>query len=482
MRKSSTICLFAFLIIFCGMAFNSSKIFAADVLINKENFPGDSFREYVRSVIDENKDGVLSEAEVLAVKGIFTIVEKKEDSVSDYKGIEYFSNLEELEILGYDEIYSVRTVDVMLDVSKNVKLKKLTCQASELRQLDLSGLTQLEEVKLSTDTCPNQDLSKLSKLKNLEISWNRALTGNESSYIILGDMPLLQNLKIYGFTRVQGDFQKMPALQNLSVTVSAIEIDLSGNQNLKSVYCSEVKNMSSIQLQNCPNLDEVLITCTGVHTVNVHNCPKVKKLAVTQVPGTGCLRIIGGEGVTWLAVSGETIPELDIKDLVSLRILHLGGDIKKVELHNAQEIKSLVMGGVKKFDFSPYTALENLSINNMKMKQLDLRKHDKLKRVKCYDMKKLEKLQLSKQAEYSKVTIKKTKIRKLDVRKVKVEELIYADNKAKQLLVKGNRTIKRLDCRNNQLTKLDLRGCSKLQKRNLFYTGNKKLKKNKIKK
>lgn len=179
-------------------------------------------------------------------------------------------------------------------------------------------------------------------------------------------------------------------------------------------------------------------------------------------------------------MSGQTIPQLDVKELVKLQTLNLGGNIKKIILHNAQGIKGLAIEGGKNFDFSPYTGLENLSVTNMKMKQLDVSKHDKLKSIKCYDMKKLEKLRLCKNTAYSKLIIKKTGIRRLDVRKIKVEKLIYADNKAKQLLVRGNRTLQKLDCRNNQLTKLDLRGCRGLKKENLLYTGNKKLKKSAI--
>lgn len=97
----------------------------------------------------------------------------------------------------------------------------------------------------------------------------------------------------------------MPFLQNLKVIVFAMKIDLSGNRNFKSVYCSEVKNMPSIQLQNCSNLEEVIIVWTGVQMVNVHNCPKVKKLGIIQVQGAGRLRVIGEEDVTWLGVSGK---------------------------------------------------------------------------------------------------------------------------------------------------------------------------------
>lgn len=485
MRKGFAICLFSLSMLVCVMAFGSSKGFAAEVAINKENFPGKSFREYVRTEIDNNRDGILSEAEILATKEIFAGVEEDEKGVSDYKGIEYFSNLERLEILGYDEIESIRTVDVMLDVSRNVKLKQLTCQALELRQLNLSGLTELEEVKIRADLCPSLDLSKSSKLKELEILSLRGLSDDRSDCVTLGDMPVLGNLSISGLSKVEGDFRQMPALRNVILSVSemsGMEMNLSGNRNLKTVYCSNVKDIPSIQLQDCPNLEEVILSSTGVQTINVHNCPKVNKLTVSQAPGTRCLRIIGGEDITWLGVSGQTIPQLDVKELVKLQTLNLSGNIKKIILHNAQGIKGLAIEGGKNFDFSPYTGLENLSVTNMKMKQLDVSKHDKLKSIKCYDMKKLEKLRLCKNAVYSKLIIKKTGIRRLDVRKIRVEKLIYADNKAKQLLVRGNRTLQKLDCRNNQLTKLDLRGCRGLKKKNLLYTGNKKLKKRMIKK
>ena len=482
------------------------------VTINEENFPGNFFREYVIENIDNDRDGILSQNELLDTKVISTGVGVPDLEVADYKGIEYFENLEVLEILKYSaqgNYYSEATVDVMLDLSQNTKLKRLTCEAAELKLLGLSGLTQLEYVNISCDNCLSQNLSKLSRLKHLEINMGISNTDREPGSIILGDMPSLQVLDVFAFMKADIDFQKLPVLQEVHLGLLELkEINLSGNQELKSVElyglidifslqmhdCPKLKsvniagdskddNIPVVNLKNCPMLSDFYVTGTELTTVNLMDCPKLQKAYMQWTAISDSFRIIGGTEITQLTVLGGTIRELNLKDLKKLSDLNLGGTIKKILLHKPNSIQKLTLNsGVKTFDFTPYTKLKNLQIKYADVKKLDLRKNHKLKTVNCYWAQKLEKIQFSKKAKYRKVVIEKVPIKKIDIRKVKMEQLKCTNSKVQQLLAKGNNTITKLDVRNNQLTKLDLRGCKKLKMKNVLYTGNKKLTKKKIKK
>ena len=64
------------------------------VEINKDNFPDPVFRDYVKRFDTDphNGDGKLSQTELQKVTSIWI----SEKSVSDLKGIEYFTNLKEL--------------------------------------------------------------------------------------------------------------------------------------------------------------------------------------------------------------------------------------------------------------------------------------------------------------------------------------------------------------------------------------------------
>ena len=94
--------------------------FAGDVTIDSNHFPDANFRELVRYRFDDNEDGVLSSDEV---EGVTTLTcgsyavgyDGKADGVTNLKGTEFFTDLE--------EIYWVTGELRSIDVRKNTKLK-----------------------------------------------------------------------------------------------------------------------------------------------------------------------------------------------------------------------------------------------------------------------------------------------------------------------------------------------------------------------
>ena len=88
----------------------------ADVEINETHFPDPVFRQYIIDAgFDFNGDGILSSAEISEVRKI----ECERKDLRSLKGIEYFTELEEL-LCSNNQLTS-------LDVKKNTALTALEC-------------------------------------------------------------------------------------------------------------------------------------------------------------------------------------------------------------------------------------------------------------------------------------------------------------------------------------------------------------------
>ena len=93
---------------------------SSGLAIDETNFPDVNFRNYVLASFDSNGDEKLDDEEIANVKYIFA----SSKTISSLKGIEYFTELTELDC-GNNQLTS-------LDVSKNTKLVKLICAKNAL--------------------------------------------------------------------------------------------------------------------------------------------------------------------------------------------------------------------------------------------------------------------------------------------------------------------------------------------------------------
>ena len=149
-----------------------------ELAINETNFPDTNFRNFVRgSNIDKDGDGYLSDEEQQAVKTI----DVSGCYISDLTGIQYFTNLEDLDC-GYNQIES-------LNLQQNTKLKILNCSNNQLTRL-VQGNEGLEEVD-----CSNNKINELvlyaSTLRSVDC-YNNELTSYTG--IFLADLPDLSSL------------------------------------------------------------------------------------------------------------------------------------------------------------------------------------------------------------------------------------------------------------------------------------------------
>ena len=144
------------------------------IAIDATNFPDENFRTYVSSNCDTDKDTYLSDNEIAAV----TDINVWRKSISDLKGIEYFTALTVL--------WCHNNQLTSLDVSKNTALEELFCGDNKLTSLDVSKNTALTELQCYNNPLTSLDLSKNTALKelfcvnnqltSLDVSKNTALT------------------------------------------------------------------------------------------------------------------------------------------------------------------------------------------------------------------------------------------------------------------------------------------------------------------
>lgn len=146
-----TLCMAAVMVF--GTVFFTSTVYAAkgDVKIDSNHFPDELFRQKISSDYDKNKDGILSKKELQAVKKIeMNDGNGGELTLKTTKGIEYFSNLQDLII--YHDFGKSNFQN--LDISKNKKLKYVDVELS-LKKLDVSKNPELStgnsEDELSCD-------------------------------------------------------------------------------------------------------------------------------------------------------------------------------------------------------------------------------------------------------------------------------------------------------------------------------------------
>ena len=236
--------------------------FAADgdVEINKTNFPDDNFRKFVSDNCDKDGNGVLSQGESKAVTSIYA----SNNCISNMKGIEYFTDLTDLDC-SFNQLTSLDVSKNIaltyldcggnkfenLDFSQNIALEKLYCYGSQLESLDVSGCIALKYLDCNVNQLTSLDVRKNTALEYLICYKNQLESLNVSDCIALEYLDCRAN------QLTSLDIRKNTALESLYCDNNHLtSIDLSANTVLRSVGMEDntysIGKVTSYDLRNLP--------------------------------------------------------------------------------------------------------------------------------------------------------------------------------------------------------------------------------------
>lgn len=265
--------LFAITVLFFGCFLNEpSSVYAETVVsITGENFCDSAFQKYVRDKIDTNGNGILEGSEQKAVKSIS--IHWSDYNVTNYKGIEFFTNLDNLYInAAYypddEEISSVSTGSVIaLDLSQNTKIKRLICNASKIKGLNFSRLTELEEVRIS------------AKHEQLDLSFNHRLRKIVMGNVRLtGKMKDLEEFNVKNADMADFDISASKKIAYLHLdSVKMKKLQLAGLTGLKEISCSS-SEIPEIILDGIKSLVTVYLDSSKIEKLSVSGCVNLKNL------------------------------------------------------------------------------------------------------------------------------------------------------------------------------------------------------------
>lgn len=185
------------------------------------NFPDKVFKKYLIENFDKDGDGEISLTEALTITKVLC----SQKGIKSIAGIEYLSNLEILDC-SRNEIKQI-------DISKNRKLKHLSCYCNSIYNLNIE-----ENTFLTSLYCGNCDIDALdcSRNKDLEIL---SCGFNPLKEIDLWENKKLTLLRVRRCQLEELELRSLKALQTLDCSENRLyELQLYENKELVYLDCA----------------------------------------------------------------------------------------------------------------------------------------------------------------------------------------------------------------------------------------------------
>ncbi len=201
-----------------------------------------AFMHYCYNYFDANYDRKLSTKEAEEVN----VIDISYEGISSLKGIEFFTNLSELNCSGNQL--------KQLDVSNNTHLKKLDCSSNEIASLDVSKNTLLESLD-----CSSNELTSLDASKNTQLIY-LTCNDNKLAKLVLGKNDNLEDIYCKNNNLARLDVSKNTKLVSLECSNNQLaELDL-GKTQLEIIECQDnlltnldVSNTTQLKYFTCNN-------------------------------------------------------------------------------------------------------------------------------------------------------------------------------------------------------------------------------------
>lgn len=307
MRKVLNIFMIIFTIISATSITTIGARGAVPLSISKENFPDAYFRNYIKKNFDMDSDCKLNYEE----KSNIVNIHIEDTRTASLEGIQYFFNLEKLEI--YNINYAGFNDLTSIDLSNNSKLTYLDLEfLNKLEKIDLRYNTELFDLKLSGCT----------SLTELDLTYNKSLTT-----LYIWGCEMLEKVKLNSYDKLSSlfiedsslvDITKCKSLVNLSIKISQPSLDLSDFTKLASLFVhnSTGKKLIDLKLDNNKALEILyLYNCDGLETIDLANNTNLTELEIS---------------------SCNSLKKLDLKNNKKIKRLHISNCdlLKNIDISN----------------------------------------------------------------------------------------------------------------------------------------------------
>lgn len=309
-------------------------------------------------MIDQNRDGQISIEEAEAVVRINICTGETDEEINaipedqkvkSLQGIEYFTNLEYLNCRG--------NLLTTLDVSHNTKLLYLSCMTNKLTALDVSKNTLLNHLDFGSFSQNSNQITEIDLSKN-------------------------PNLRILGCE-----------------TNALTELDLTNNPELTSACISHNKKLNgNVNFSNNAKMVTIYayecgLTSVNSETFNIANMPELRELYVGGGDHEGSNKIASidlskNTKLERLDIGHNELNGVDLSQNSKLKYLNirecgitsLSG---LTHLTNLEDLDCSIndFSGVDEVDFSAFTKLWKLSIDDAEVKAIDVSNNTLLKEL-----------------------------------------------------------------------------------------------------
>ena len=303
----------------------AASLALADVAIDKDHFPDDTFRDFVSKqygtggtlkdeTIAKTKEMDCSNKSIGSLEGIqnFTALTRLNCGGNNLTNLDCVGKLTALTELDFSENYQLTNSDftksltnlVRLNCSNTgledlagitgmTKLQELHCEYCQLGSLDFSKCGELTYLCCKYNLMNTVDVSKCTKLTYLDCQWSKVVTLN------VNNLPALKEIHCNNNDLPTIDFSGCTALETFDATQNSdvTTMTLTGCKALPSVSYDEEGwgiKLSTLDATNCSGLKELYCSGGQVQSVIVSGCTALEKLSVplchldNGIDVTGC--------------------------------------------------------------------------------------------------------------------------------------------------------------------------------------------------
>jgi Leucine-rich repeat (LRR) protein len=486
----------------------------AQVAIDAVNFPDPTFRNYVLSNLDTDKDSTLSTQEAANTLDI----DVSGKIISSMKGIEHFANLTKL-ICSHNNLDSLdithNTKLVILDFSYNhittmslpFEITNLTTDHNTLEvtpdadnKFDMSTLPNFKQANITNCNGGTLDGSILTFVddivtyeyfcQTIYVQFNlvkhaeaiavnavnfpdtafrafvlQKIDDNADSLLTADEIANTDFIDVQteNITTLEG-IKYMKSLVTLYCSTNSIDsLDLSANTALQTLNCG-MNPLTWLNISKCTQLIELSFYGCSMDSIDLTPFPNLVNIYCDN-NNIKKLDFKNNSNINYISVTSNPIDSIDVSGLQELQTLYCDGtNIKNLDVTHNVKLNGLYCNddSISSLDLTKNVNLTALYASDCKLTSLDLSADTLLSNLSVYSNP-LTQLNLQNLKSLNDLECNDCNLTDLDVSAA--VDLLYLNcqnNKLSKIDVSKNINLESLNCYGNQLTALDLSNNSKI--------------------